>query len=163
MNKVGLKRGRGIFLFFSRCLRDPRIMSLELKIESLESEKIGSLQVHTGYLTFSLKKNWISIAYMGCQDKKSGTGYFTWCWPTLEMSKHARSKRFPSNQKIAKLKYCNNFFVVRSHAMRQIYLLTIGDRLKPDASCLDQRSPNYGSLAKSVPRRHSIRPQTSCQ
>jgi len=87
MNKVGLKRRRGIFLFFSRCLRDPRIMSLELKIESLESgkiiigslesEKIGSLQVHTGYLTFSFKKNWISIAYMGCQDKKSGTGYFT--------------------------------------------------------------------------------------
>jgi len=33
-----------------------RFGSLELKIRSLESEKIGSLQVHTGYLAFSLKK-----------------------------------------------------------------------------------------------------------
>jgi len=28
----------------------------DLKIWSLESEKIGSLQVHTGYLTLSFKK-----------------------------------------------------------------------------------------------------------
>jgi len=39
-----------------------RFGSLELKIRSLESEKIiiGSLQVHTGYLTFSLKKTWFN-------------------------------------------------------------------------------------------------------
>jgi len=58
--------------FFLRCFRT-RIGSLELKIGSLESkkiinaslksEKIGSLQVHTGYLTFSLKKkNWASTS-----------------------------------------------------------------------------------------------------
>jgi len=38
-------------------------VSVEFKFGSLEYEKIiiGSLQVHTGYLTFSLKKNCSSL------------------------------------------------------------------------------------------------------
>jgi len=51
----------GIRPAFLRCLRDPlelKIGSLESEkiIKCLESEKIASLQVHTRYLTFSLKK-----------------------------------------------------------------------------------------------------------
>ena len=40
--------------------------SLELKIGSLETEKIiiGSLQVHTGYLTFSVKQTLIMTVTM---------------------------------------------------------------------------------------------------
>jgi len=57
-----------------------RFGSLELKIGSLESEKvitgslesekIGSLQVHTGYLTFSLKKlNLVKLEPCGFSQK----------------------------------------------------------------------------------------------
>ena len=41
--------------FFSRCFRDPnRVPSIENRVPRIR--EIGSLQVHTGYLTFSLKK-----------------------------------------------------------------------------------------------------------
>jgi len=67
-------------------------VSLELKIGSLESEKIidgslesekiGSLQVHTGYLTFSLKKRYhrqITIAWPSLSTAK-----FIYQWLNLE-------------------------------------------------------------------------------
>ena len=63
-----------------------RFGALELKIGSLQSEKIiigslesreiGSLQVHTGYLTFSLKKNLLYLQ----------TSWISQIWPEWQFS-----------------------------------------------------------------------------
>ena len=66
IRKIVAIKNQRLYQFFKGIL-GTRFGSLELKIGSLdsekiiigslESEKIGSLQVHTGYLTFSLKKS----------------------------------------------------------------------------------------------------------
>ena len=58
------------FLFeqgFLRCFRDPiRVPVIEYRVPRIR--EIGSLQVHTGYLTFSLRKNVFEYLYVACAE-----------------------------------------------------------------------------------------------